>query len=581
MMSKIATVEEMRAIEAAADKAGVSYAQMMDNAGRAVADRVKQILEEFPDPRVAVLVGPGNNGGDGLVAGRLIAEETKATVTFFIVQPRDDKDANFAKVRAANLLVADAPTDSEQGYRVLRTMIANADVIIDALLGTGSKLPLRGAIEKVMRQVHQALADREADRAKPGFTTPERPSMGKGRKPIIVAVDMPTGLDADTGELDKHALYADETITFEAAKPGHVMFVGADAVGVLHVAPLSLPEKFAERDAIKRTLVDAPTVRALLPERPASANKGTFGKAMIAAGSLNYIGAPGLAAQGAYRVGAGLVTVAAPQPLVPILASHILEVTWELLPHDMGVLNEAAAPMLRKELPGYNALLIGPGIGQEDTTREFIEAFLVQPKKMTRSQRRIGFVTGAAEAVATTNEDEKTGQLPPLVVDADALNLLAKLDEWWTRLPARTIVTPHPGEMARLLRIEAKEGESAAQAVQANRLGLAAESAAKWNSVVVLKGAHTVVADPDGRVSVIPFANAALARAGTGDVLSGMITGYLAQGLDPFDAAVAGAYVHGYAGELAANYIGTKASVIASDVVSAISDALSEIENAE
>src|SRR5947207_5557978 len=176
MIIKIATIEEMRAIEAAADKAGISYAQMMDNAGRAVANRVKQILEEFPEPRVAVLVGPGNNCGDGLVAGRLIAEETKATVTFFLVQPREDNDENFAKVRAANLLVVDAPTDSEQGYRVLRTMIANADVIVDALLGTGSRLPIKGDLEKILRQVHKALADRAADRPHPGYTTPERPA---------------------------------------------------------------------------------------------------------------------------------------------------------------------------------------------------------------------------------------------------------------------------------------------------------------------------------------------------------------------------------------------------------------------
>jgi ADP-dependent NAD(P)H-hydrate dehydratase / NAD(P)H-hydrate epimerase len=578
-MIKIATVEEMRAIEAAADKAGVSYAQMMDNAGRAVANRVKQIAEEFPEPRVAVLVGPGNNGGDGLVAGRLIAEETKATVTFFLVQPRDDKDDNFAKVKAANLLVVDAPTDSEQGYRVLRTMVANADVIVDALLGTGSKLPIKGEMEKVLRQVHKALADRESDRPRPGFTTPERPTAGTARGPVFVAVDMPTGLNADTGDLDPHALYADETITFEAAKPGHVTFVGADAVGVLHVAPLSLPEKLKERDHIKRTLVDAPTVRRLLPERPASANKGTFGRALIAAGSLNYIGAPALAAQAAYRVGAGLVTVAAPQVIVPVVASHIAEATWILLPHDMGVINEAAIAVLRKEMATYSAMLIGPGLGQEDATREFMDGLLVREKKTVRTHRPLGFATGIAEAIGAP-DDEETEKLPPLVVDADGLNLLAKMDEWWTRLPARTILTPHPGEMARLTKIEADGDNSPVEVVQSNRLGLAASSAAKWKCVVVLKGAHTVVADPDGRVAVIPFANAALARAGTGDVLAGAIVGYLAQGLDPFDAAVAGAYVHGYAGELAATYVGTKASVVAGDVVTTLADAISAVEAA-
>src|SRR5258708_36236366 len=190
-MIKIVTVEEMRAIETAADKAGVSYAQMMHTAGRVAEDRAKQILAEYAEPRVAVLLGPGNNGGDGLVAGRLIAEETRATVTFFLVEARDTKDENFNKVKAANLLVADADTDSAQGYRVLRTMIANADLIIDALLGTGTKLPIKGEVQKVLQQVHQALSDRKADHVPPGFTSPVRPAASTHRAPIIMAATHP------------------------------------------------------------------------------------------------------------------------------------------------------------------------------------------------------------------------------------------------------------------------------------------------------------------------------------------------------------------------------------------------------
>jgi NAD(P)H-hydrate epimerase len=574
-MIKIATVDEMRAIEAAADKAGVSYAQMMDNAGRSVANRAKQILEEFPEPRVAVLVGPGNNGGDGLVAGRLIAEETRATVTFFLSQLRDENDANFAKVRAANLLVADAPTDSEQGYRVLRTMIANADLIIDALLGTGTKLPIKGDMLKILQQVHQALADREAEHPKPGFSTPVNPTADTHRKPIVIAVDVPTGLNADTGELDKHALYADETVTFEAIKPGHVTFSGADAVGTLHVAPLDLPEKLKPRDSIKRTLVDAPTVCRLLPERPANANKGTFGKALIVAGSLNFIGAPTLSARAAYRVGTGLVTVAAPQPIITTLATHLLEATWILLPNDMGVISTYAANVIRDEMASYSAMLIGPGMGHEDATKTFLETLLIRNVANVKPGRHIGFIS----MPESNKADKDENPMPPLVVDADGLNLLATMDEWWTRLPARTILTPHPGEMARLMKIDDSGDQRAIDKIQSRRLDVAAESAAKWNCIVVLKGAHTVVADPDGRVAVMPFANAALARAGTGDVLAGAIVGYLAQKLDPFDAAISAAYIHGYAGELAAQYVGTKASVLASDVIDALADSISTVES--
>ncbi len=577
-MIKIATVEEMQAIETAADKAGVSYAQMMETAGRAIADRAKQIIEEFPDPRVVVLVGPGNNGGDGLVAGRLIAEETRATVTYFLVQPREESDENFAKVRALNALVADGPTDAEQGYRVLRTMISNADLIIDALLGTGTRLPIKGDLQKIMQQIHKALSDRKADRPRPGFISPTRPTSEGREGPIILAVDLPTGLNADTGEVDKLTLYADETVTLEAAKPGHVTFVGADAVGVLHVAPLGLPEKLKPRDSINRILVDAPTVRALLPERPASANKGTFGKAMIVAGSLNYSGAPALAGQAAYRVGAGLVTVAAPQPVIPMIGAHLIEATWVLLPHDMGVINVPAASVIRREMAGYTAMLIGPGLGQEDDTKEFIQALLVEKSKTAKASRHIGFLPAVAE-MDRPDKDEQP--LPPLVVDADGLNLLAKMDEWWTRLPARTVLTPHPGEMARLAKIEDEDGRRAVDVIQADRLNIAAQSAAKWNCVLVLKGAHTVIADPDGRVAVMPFANAALARAGTGDVLAGAIVGYLAQGLDPFDAAITAAYLHGYAGDVAASFVGNKASVLAGDVVSALADAINAVEMAE
>ncbi len=239
----------------------------------------------------------------------------------------------------------------------------------------------------------------------------------------------------------------------------------------------------------------------------------------------------------------------------------------------MGVISSYAAGVIRDEMSSYSAMLIGPGLGSEDPTKEFLETLLVP--KNPKSGRHIGFISAAAPDEGDKNDKP----MPPLVVDADGLNLLATMDEWWTRLPARTILTPHPGEMARLTKIEDDE-RRAVDVIQSRRLDIAAESAAKWNCVVVLKGAHTVVADPDGRVAVMPFANAALARAGTGDVLAGAITGFLAQKLDPFDAAIAAAYIHGYAGELAEHYVGTKASVLASDVVDALADSISTVEKA-
>ncbi|MEP0763897.1 MAG: NAD(P)H-hydrate dehydratase, partial [Chloroflexota bacterium] len=315
-------------------------------------------------------------------------------------------------------------------------------------------------------------------------------------------------------------------------------------------------------DEIALTLVDAAEVRARLPQRPRDSHKGTFGKAMVVAGSLNYTGAAYLAAAAAYRAGAGLVTVGAPQIIVPVLAGMLPEATWLLLPHDLGVINEAAVKVLRTELAGYSALLLGPGFGREDVTGEFLRE-LLRPQEEVRHSRAIGFVPNepAGETARPATD------LPPLVIDADGLNLLAAMDDWPRLLPPGTILTPHPGEFARLARLERED-------VQANRIPLAQAKAAEWNCVVVLKGAFTVVAAPDGRTAVEPFATSALASAGTGDVLAGAIAGLLAQGLAPFDAALCAGWLHGMAGVRAAGLLETAISVTAGDVLELLPDAL-------
>lgn len=556
-MIKVVSVEEMRAIEAAADIAGVSYAQMMETAGRATADRVKWLLREIEGARVVVLVGPGNNGGDGLVAGRLVAAETNTNVAFYLARKRDpEKDENFRKVRDAGLRIIDEPD-----YAGLRTLIAGADVIVDALLGTGATLPVRGELKTIMEHTRAALEGRRLQaKANQRYQTPAQPGtldFVERSGPIMLAVDVPSGMDADTGALDDCTLYANETITFEAAKCGHFLFPGADAVGVLHVAPLNLPESLPELRKVRLELAHPALIHSLLPQRPSDSNKGTYGKALILGGSQNYIGAPGLSASAAYRVGAGLVTVAAPDTIVPILAAQYPEVTWLPLPDghapDNKTITDAGASLAYTQMPDYSAMLIGPGLGRALNVHALIDTLL--------------------------NYGE--GQIPPLVIDADGLNMLATMDEWWPRLPRRTILTPHPGEMARLAGITGHKGEnwrSPAEMVQMERLRLASEKAAEWGCVVVLKGAFTIVADPDGRRTIIPFAEPALARAGTGDVLAGMIVGYLAQGMDPFAAAVVAAYLHGYAGRMARQFVGTPSSVLASDVIAALPMVIAEIE---
>ena len=248
-MPKIVTTEQMRAIERAADARGHTYAAMMEHAGRAVAERVRQLLAGIEQPRVAVLVGPGNNGGDGLVAARILAQEVPGvSVGAFLLKERGDDDPVFVAAREAGVFIADATNDKAAGYRVLQNLVANADVLIDALFGTSLRLPIKGDAAKVLQAAHKAISLRRTDRPAPLLVAPAHPAADRrDAGPIIVAVDCPSGLDCDTGELDPNTLHAHETITFAAAKPGLLTFPGAEAVGTLHVADIGLPPRLPDR----------------------------------------------------------------------------------------------------------------------------------------------------------------------------------------------------------------------------------------------------------------------------------------------------------------------------------------------
>ena len=539
MAIKVISVETTRQIEKAADAAGLSYDTMMQNAGRAVASRVIERLHDKADTRVTVLVGAGNNGGDGLVTGRIIAEESSALVRFYLLKPRPDDDPNFAAVKAANLSVALASDDRDG--RVLRNMVASADVVVDALFGIGINLPLRSDAAKVLRGVNQALNDTQLPEQPAGrlinLSNPK--SHTHVSKPYVIAVDCPSGLDCDTGALDPNAIHADETVTFIAVKQGLLEFPGASAVGDLLIATIGIPYDLPELNASTQVIADAELAANLLPDRPMNANKGTFGKALVIGGSLNYVGAAGLTSMSAYRSGIGLVTVAAPRSVVQSLSGNFLEPTWISLSEEEGLVSKTAISELPSELNSYNVVLIGPGWGNSKNTHELLLKLL----------------------------DKK---LPHVVIDADGLNLLSEIDNWWKKLPPDTVITPHPGEMGRLAKISTEE-------VQANRWKLAAEKAAEWNLVLVLKGAHTLIAAPDGRVTALPFKSDALSTAGTGDVLAGLITGFVGQGVKPYEAAVLAGYVHGLAGDLAAKAQGNTRSVIAADVLNAIAPALTQL----
>lgn len=566
-MIKIVTVEEMRAIERAGDVAGVSYAAMMDNAGRALADRILDRLVGAPSAQITILVGSGNNGGDALVAGRLIAQESPHQVRFYLYKPRADDDVNFSAVHDAGLVIQEAEQDPQ--FDTLREWIATSQLVVDGILGIGLTLPIKGKLAEFVQAAGDALTAARQMPAPTTYVTPDGPTVGSALTPIVIAVDCPSGLDCDTGQVDTLAIPADETVTFAAAKVGQVLFPGAGLCGTLHVANIGLPDQLPALDEVLPTMPTAPDIRVILPDLPADAHKGTFGKVMNVTGSLNYTGAAALAAEAAYRTGAGLVTVAAPQVITPVLATQVPEATWLLLPHDLGVIAEGAAPIVREALAGYNALLLGPGWGHEAATGAFLTALLDQSTGESR-HHRIGF---APHTSPTETDPSPNAALPPMVIDADGLNLLSEREDWWTLLPENAVLTPHPGEMARLTGLTREE-------VNAQRLSLPVAKAAEWGCVVVLKGAFTVIAAPDGQLLVLPFAEPALATAGTGDVLAGTIVSLLAQGCDPFQAAVIGGYAHGLAGRLARAYAQTARSVTARDVLGALGDAFSLIEAA-
>jgi NAD(P)H-hydrate epimerase len=528
---------------------------MMENAGRAVASWLEE--RGVLGKHVLVLVGPGNNGGDGLVAARYLRQAGSA-VSVYCWKRQVEGDENWRLAESAGVTLVQSEED--QRYARLRRLVAEADYVLDSLLGTGVSRPIADTLERLLATVAKGIAKRKSGSSPETFVnlTPAT-SRQPGSGPLVVAVDVPSGLDCDSGAVNAATLPADVTITLGFPKVGQFLFPGAGTVGELVVADIGIPAKLSADINLE---VSTPArIKSLLPQRPLDGHKGTFGKAMVVAGSVNYTGAAYLAASAVLRVGAGLVTLGLAEGLHPILASKLTEATYLLLPNETGALVPQAAAVLQERLAGYDALLLGPGIGREEETVAFVARLLKAPPSEKKPQ--LGFLRPASV------ETEEGPSLPPLVVDADGLYALADIPSWFKSVSIPAVLTPHPGEMARLL------GTTTAQ-VQSDRIAIIRRAAQQWNSVVVLKGAYTVIAAPDGWTWLNPFATPALATAGTGDVLAGAITGLLAQGMSPMDAAVVGAYVHGLAGQMVGQELG-QAGAVASDLLSRLPLAIRQI----
>lgn len=517
---KLVTVSQMRAIEKEADAAGVSYAQMMENAGHGLAEIVHALGQENGWDVITGLVGSGNNGGDALVALTWLAEVGWRTHAYLL--NRDLEDPLIVRYLGAGGDVLQVSNDPD--LNSLRDVLRESDVLLDGLLGTGVNLPLKAEAAFVLAGAQSLLSKMDAP-------------------PFVVAVDCPSGVDCDSGAAAEEAISADLTVTMAAVKQGLLKLPAFGLVGGLEVVDIGLPDALEIWAGLKTEVADWEQVSALLPERSPASHKGTFGTAFVIAGSTSYTGAALLAGEAAYRAGAGLVTMAVPALLHGVLAGHIPEAVWVTLPHENGFLSSHAAEIVLENLGRATAVLVGPGIGRHSSTRLFIEKLLPS--------------------------------IPvSLVVDADGLwhlgaSILSLEKGFAIRSPA--VLTPHPGEMSVLTGLSREE-------IQENREAIAEQYARIWGHVVVLKGAFTVIAAPDGRRTTIPVATPALARAGTGDVLAGLIAGLCAQGVDSFDAAVAGAFIHAQSGLVAAEALGTTASVLARDVLKAIPNVLANLK---
>src|SRR5438874_619188 len=509
----IVTVDEMRELEARAEREyGLTSHILMENAGKSAAEiLVEYMSKQHSKSRrevheVFVLVGPGNNGGDGLVMARHLEQWGAHISTYHWKE-------HLLIIHGREIPEGDTPEELEE-------IIQRADYILDALLGTGRSRPLPDSMRSLLGRVHE-----------------EREKRAELR---IIAIDLPTGLNADTGEVDSGTIPVDVTITLACPKQGFFFFPGREYIGELHVGSIGLPPELESH--LKTEMLTGQLVSSVLPKRPLNSNKGTFGKVMLFCGSPPYPGSAFLAGSAAGRIGAGLVTLAVTERMHPIYASAMHEVTFVLLP-DEQVESFQQSSALIDHLEGYRALLMGPGLGQSPQTLEVILQVLEHLRSLPEEER------------------------PHLVIDADGLNNLSALERWWTLLPTGTVITPHPGEMGRLC------GGLKVSGGNLDRLELAQRKASEWQVILVLKGACTLITEPAGRTRINWLANPALATAGTGDVLAGMVAGLLAQKVPPFDAASAAVYLHTAAAELVSAEIG-HAGLLAPDLLPKIPRAI-------
>jgi NAD(P)H-hydrate epimerase len=515
---KILTSAQMKEIDRQTiEEVGIPGPVLMENAGLQIFRFLQTILPYCDGDKIVIVAGRGNNGGDGLVIARHLWNHGVVPQVLLLAakdEVRGDAALNLGIAEKVGVPVAEVR--SEADWNAKRKLIREASVIVDAIFGTGLSKPAEGLYAKAIKDINKVGA-------------------------FKLAVDIPSGLSSDSFEIIGPAIKADVTVTLAAPKIAHVLPPAEEWVGELVVADISVPPQLFSVSHLKLELTEKRGLLRSFHKRQKDSHKGSYGHLFIIAGSLGKTGAAVMAAKAALKTGAGLVTVGTPQSCLPMVARGMVELMTEPLPETKEkTISADALAQARALLKGKDAVLIGPGISTHESTAHFLARLLPAVK-------------------------------PPVVIDADGLNILSMKPELLNRLPKTAILTPHPGEFARLVGLPLRD-------VIKRKLELAPAFAREHRVHLVLKGYRTLVCTPDGRTFVNPTGNPGMATGGSGDVLSGMIASFLMQDKDALQAALAAVYLHGLSGDMAAEKMGERA-LVAGDLIRFLPAALKATED--
>jgi ADP-dependent NAD(P)H-hydrate dehydratase / NAD(P)H-hydrate epimerase len=509
-MQRLVTAAQMQELDhCTIAEHGIPGLTLMENAGRGVVESMEKRLGNLAGAAPLIVCGKGNNGGDGFVVTRLLVAKQATPDCILFGHAADlsgDALTNYKRLADSGFAVNEITSRTD-----LEPLFQNRKIIVDAIFGTGLTRAPSGLAAEAIELINSSGA-------------------------YVVSIDLPSGLQSDTGTPYEHCVRADLTVTMALPKIGLWLYPGRALAGAIEVVDIGLRETM---DAGGAFLLDAEYVRSILPRRRPDGNKGTFGRALLIAGSRGYSGAAILAGRAAVRSGCGIVHLAVPEGIVAVVALAVVEAVKSALAQtEDATLSPAALESLLDMSAEAQAVAIGPGIGTDTRTRELELDFLAEVDK-------------------------------PTVIDADGINNLKGHVSLLSRAKAQLVLTPHPGEFARLTGLKPA-------GINADRVGVSRKFATERKVVLVLKGASTVIAAPDGRVFINPTGNSGLATGGTGDVLTGLIAGLLAQGMSPLDAACAGVFLHGLAADIAVKSL-TEYCLAAGDLPSFLPQAFSTV----